>query len=124
MRALQKLKELSALQALTQTRRAQGHCRLQQGLGFEKALECLSVCVCETKATGAAAAAAAADDRDPCLKVVTESESEEEQQQQQQEEEDGDDVQCFFFFFWGGQFCGIAKMAMIHWKIYSTLTTS
>ncbi len=102
MRALQKLKELSGLQARTQTRRAQGHCRLQQGLGFEKALECLSVC--ETKATGAAAAAAA-DDRDPCLKVVTESESEEEEQQQQ-EEEDGDDVQCFFFFFWvcGGTF--------------------
>lgn len=117
MRALQKLKELSALQARTQTRRAQGHCRLQQGLGFEKALECLSVC--ETKATGAAAAA---DDRDPCLKVVTESESEE--QQQQQEEEDEDDVQCFSFSFFFGQFCGIAKMAMIHWKIYSNLTTS
>jgi hypothetical protein len=70
--------------------------------------------VCETKATGAAAA----DDRDPCLKVVTESESEEEEE----EEEDGDDVKCFFFFFFF--FGGIAKMAMIHWKIYSNLTTS
>jgi hypothetical protein len=103
MRALQQLMELSALQARTQARRAQGHCRLQQGLGFEKALECLSVC--ETKATGAAAAAAAADDRDPCLKVVTESESEEEEEQQQQEEEDGDDVQCLGgVCFLGGNF--------------------
>ncbi len=101
MRALQQLRELSALQARTQARRAQGHCRLQQGLGFEKALECLSVC--ETKATGAAAAAA--DDRDPCLKVVTESESEEEEEQQQQEEEDGDDVQCLGgVCFLGGNF--------------------
>ncbi len=105
MRALQQLRELSALQARTQARRrAQGHCRLQQGLGFEKALECLSVC--ETKATGAAAAAAAAaDDRDPCLKVVTESESEEDEHQQQQEEEDGDDVQCLGgVCFLGGNF--------------------